>query len=116
MGLNTYNIKCQGLKCEINFVDTYAPKDSIAEFDAEDIDSRRVVCNCSRGIVDADIWRVLWRIDIPTINYLGQGTNDEETKFFQYIIDNTDIKIQSDAKCSAKSEVVLYYELKLRSC
>ena len=108
---NTYNIKFQGLKFAINFVDTYAPKDSITEFDAEDIDSHIVVCNCSRGIIDADIWRVLWRIDIPTINYLGQGTNDEEIKFFQYIIDNTDIKIQSDAKCSAKSEVVLYYEV-----
>ena len=79
---NTYSIKCQGLECTINFVDKYAPEDSIAEFDEEDINSHRVVCNCSRGIVGAGIWRVLWRIDIPMINCLGQGTNEEEIKFF----------------------------------
>lgn len=100
----------KGFEFDVYYIDVYNPWKRITQFTKKDVDSRKVICSASGGIVETNLYRVVLKIETTMNNYLGKIPNDEEIKFFNEIKSSKEIQEYVKEQCSEECEIVIYYE------
>lgn len=91
----------------------YNPGDTVKEFDSDEVFNNDVICSAENPhIVNANIYRVLWEIDISVVHTMNDNNDTFTIQFFDEVFDKTGISKSDDGRSKENPKNVLYFIVK----